>query len=129
MIKRKSVASDLGNARAILARAEQVVDDVLRTRYVCQCWKLDEEAAARMLRYFRRKAAGAPDNDQEWQAVVAFCGEHGQSLDWIVQGDPAGMICSAAARTTHSRRGITTTWPPMAEDALPGLMPCFESSL
>jgi hypothetical protein len=100
MIKRKSVAS-LGNARAILARAEQVVD-VLRTRYVCQCWKLDEEAAARMLRYFRRKAAGAPDNDEEWQAVVAFCGEHGQSLDWIVQGDPAGMICSAAARSRRS---------------------------
>ena len=104
MIKRKSVASDLGNARAILARAEQVVD-VLRTRYVCQCWKLDEEAAARMLRYFRRKAAGAPDNDEEWQAVVAFCGEHGQSLDWIVRGDPAGMICSAAAR---SRRSIAS---------------------
>jgi hypothetical protein len=69
MIKRKSVASDLGNARAILARAEQVVD-VLRTRYVCQCWKLDEEAAARMLRYFRRKAAGAPDNDEV--LVVAY---------------------------------------------------------
>ena len=32
----------------------------------------------------------------------AFCGEHGQSLDWIVRGDPGGMICNAAARSART---------------------------
>jgi predicted GNAT family acetyltransferase len=69
---------------AILARAEQVVD-VLRTRYVCDGWHgkgLDEVAAERALQYFRRQADGAPEDDQdpEWEAAVAFVGDHGSRL-------------------------------------------------
>jgi hypothetical protein len=91
----------IADARAMLARAEQIID-LLRTRYVCENWKLDEEAAERMLQYFRHRAAGAPDDDQEFQAVVAFSGTHGQSLDWIVMGNPGGMICGAAARSAQA---------------------------
>jgi hypothetical protein len=86
--------------RAMLARAEQIID-LLRTRYVRQDWKLDEEAAERMLQYFRHCAAGVSVHGREWMAVVTFCGEHGQSLDWIVMGNPGGMICGGAA---HSAR-------------------------
>ena len=50
------VLGDLASAQAMLARAEQTID-VLRTRYVCEGWKLDEEAASRTLRYFQRRAA------------------------------------------------------------------------
>jgi hypothetical protein len=90
---------------AILARAEQMID-LLRTCYICDGWHgkgLDEVAAERMLQYFRRLADGAPEDDQdpEWEAAVAFVGDHGQSLDWILLGDPSGLICLGAA---HSAR-------------------------
>jgi hypothetical protein len=53
------------DARAALARAEQVID-TLRTRYICAGWALDEEGAAYVLRYYRRWAAGSRSN-QGWQ--------------------------------------------------------------
>ena len=83
---------------AMLARAEQMVD-LLRTRYIREGWKVDEEGAERTLRYFRRIAAGGPDDDWEWETVVNFISNHGQSLDWIIRGDHGGMICMLAARS------------------------------
>jgi hypothetical protein len=35
----------------MLARSEQIID-LLRTRYVCQNWKLDEKAATRYAAIF-----------------------------------------------------------------------------
>jgi hypothetical protein len=46
--------------------------------------------------------AGAPEDDQEWEAACAFFYDHGQSLDWIVMGDPGGMICRGAARSARA---------------------------
>jgi hypothetical protein len=89
------------NYRAILKRAEQLID-ALRTRYVCEGWRLDEEAASRTLRYLRRLADGGRDTAKEWQAAMDFLGQHGQSIDWIVRGDPSGMICRAAARSPQA---------------------------
>jgi hypothetical protein len=96
--------------RAILARAEQVVD-LLRTRYVCEGWHekgLDEPAAERMLQYFCRQADGdgAPEDDQdpEWEAALAFFFDHGQSLDWIMLGNPGGMITGAAACSARAEK-------------------------
>jgi hypothetical protein len=92
---------------AILARAQQMVD-LLRTCYVCEGWHgkgLDEPAAERMLQYFRRQADGAPEDDQdpEWEAAIAFFFDHGQSLDWILVGNPGSMICGAAARSARAK--------------------------
>jgi hypothetical protein len=50
----------------------------------------------------RRTAAGAPEDDQEWEAACAFFYDYGQSLDWIVMGNPGGMICGAAARSPRA---------------------------
>jgi hypothetical protein len=92
-------------AYAMLARAEQMID-VLRSCYVSEGWKLDDEAAERTLRYFRRVAAdpsllalspGADDADEEWHALMTFFSDHNQSLDWVFRGDPRGMICGVAA--------------------------------
>jgi hypothetical protein len=41
--------------KAALARVEQIID-LLRTRYIREGWKIDEEGAARTLAYFRRCA-------------------------------------------------------------------------
>jgi hypothetical protein len=37
------------------------------------------------------------------QAARAFLYEHGQSLDWIIFGDPLVMICKAAARSARAQ--------------------------
>jgi hypothetical protein len=92
------------DAAAALARAEQMIE-LLRTRHVCEGWHghgLDEAAAARTLAYFRNWAAGGPDDVDEWMSVVEFLDDHGQSIDWILLGDPGGMICGSASRSARA---------------------------
>ena len=89
--------------KAILSRVEQIVD-LLRTRHAREGWKMDEEGATRTLAYFRRRAEGYPDDAAEWQASADFIRSHGQSLDWICDGDVGGMICRLAAQATTAKR-------------------------
>ena len=63
---------------------------------MCDGWKLDEEGAERALRYFRRRAAAKAVDEAEEEAAIAFLGAHGRSLDWVVRGDPVGMISRLA---------------------------------
>jgi hypothetical protein len=100
-----AVPAIAGTPSETLKRAEQVID-LLRTRYVCHGWKIDEQAAERVLAYFR---AGAPDDDS-FGPVVDFFGRHGQSLDWVFLGDPGGMICKGAA---HSKQAASLTPDPI----------------
>jgi hypothetical protein len=96
---------------AALERAEQVVDS-FRTRYVCADWKCDEEGAERMLRYFRRYVevpdTGNDDDDPEFFAAIDFLSSHGQSLDWVFDGNPVGMICGAAKRSAYHRDALAS---------------------
>lgn len=95
-------ASDINQAAATLARCEQVVD-TLRTKFICQGWTMDEAGAQRALSYFRNPVVTGPGEDDDyayWEAE-AFLRDHGQSLDWVLDGDLGGMICRLAA---HSRR-------------------------
>jgi hypothetical protein len=98
----------------VLARAEQVVE-ALRKAYVCDGWAVDEQAAARSLQYFRSRAAGRPDDGDEWMATVQFIGSHGQSLDWVVGGDPGGMICAGASRSSRASVGDDPIFAVIAE--------------
>jgi hypothetical protein len=102
---------------AMLTRAEYCVE-CLRTRYVGDGWKIDEEAAKRTLQYFRSQAEGQPENDEEWQAAVAFIGSHGQSLDWILRGEPGVMICRAAASSDRARSSKFVVQPKTSSPAL-----------
>lgn len=94
---------------ATLARFEQMLTE-LRTRVVCVGWTgvgVDEVAAQRTLRYFQRVASGAiKDEDEEdilgFQEANEFINTHGQSLDWIYDGETFGMICSLAARSPRA---------------------------
>lgn len=88
---------------ATLARAEQIVE-TLRTKYVADGWTLFEPAAEEMLGFFRRRLEGKPERDGEFKMdVVEFFGAHGQSLDWVLFGDPSVMICRLAAAKSEER--------------------------
>jgi hypothetical protein len=89
--------------RAMLARAEQIIVLLGGDYVVCEGWKMDKEAATRTLRYLRKIAAGAPVDDQEWEAACMFFYSHGQSIDWIARGDPGVMICRRASHSARAR--------------------------
>jgi hypothetical protein len=86
--------------KGILARVEQIVD-VLRTRYVCEGWEMDEAGAAHALIYFRRHVEGPPFRNEDedtaaYHQALEFFRSHGQNLDWIHDGNPDGLICGLA---------------------------------
>jgi hypothetical protein len=90
--------------RESLARFEQAIE-ILRTRYVCKGWELDETAVEETLKYFRRVAQpGKRDENRGFQSVVAFCGENQLSLDWILRGDVGSLICGEAAHSPELPR-------------------------
>jgi hypothetical protein len=92
------ISEEVADYSAMLKRAEYCIE-CLRTRYICDGCKVHEEGAERVLRYFRSQAAGEPDNAEEWQAIIDFFCSHGQSLDWILSGDPCGLICTVASHS------------------------------
>jgi hypothetical protein len=92
---------DASSVEAQLARLEQAVD-VLRTRYVCEGWAIDEAGAERALAYFRK---GCPDDDEEWGSALFFMVSHGLSAGWIITGDPYAMI---ALRASQSKQAAKT---------------------
>ncbi|QIG92144.1 hypothetical protein [Bradyrhizobium sp. 6(2017)] len=101
----------LTDNEAILARVEQIVD-LLRTRYVREGWKIDEDQAALTLEYFRRRVHGPAFKDEDedtaayYEGPLEFFRSHGQSLDWAHDGNPVGMICGLAK---HSKRANEAT--------------------
>jgi hypothetical protein len=90
-------------SKAALERARYVVE-CLRTRFVREGWQesFDEEGAARTLRYIEGQVAGKRSLQLEEQPAIYWLLDHGQSLGWILRGDPGGMICQCAH---HSSRG------------------------
>jgi len=99
----EAASPDRSSAAAMLQRAEHVIE-ALRTRHVCDGWSIDDAAAEQALAFFRKAVVdpGAED-DASFEAMNRFCASHGQSLDWIIRGDPSGMICGLAARSARAR--------------------------
>jgi hypothetical protein len=63
-----------------LARAEQVVT-LLRTSYIREGWKIDDEAAEVALAYCRQYAADGSDPDgSAWQRSTSFSAMAGPSI-------------------------------------------------
>ena len=96
--------------RAVLDRAERMVD-ILRTRVIHEHFSMDEESAERMLCYCRNMAAGRSENEQDWAGVLFFLAEHGQSVDWLLSGNPVGLICRSARLNTIERGSKITEDP------------------
>jgi hypothetical protein len=86
---------DPPSAVAALARGEEIVS-ALRTNYIREGWKIDEDAAERALAYLRKCAKGGPDDSEEFRACVDFFDSHGQSLDWVFDGDRHTLFCGLA---------------------------------
>jgi hypothetical protein len=80
---------------AILERAEHIVEN-LRALVGYDGIELDELEADRMLRWCRSGLAGEPDDSTEFLAVNVFLERHGQSIDWLLTGNPTVMIYHGA---------------------------------
>jgi hypothetical protein len=94
----------LKSPEAQLARLERAIE-LLRTAHVCEGWQMDEAAAERALRYFRR---GLPDDEKEWRAAVSFISLHGLSFDWILDGDVRVMVCECSGRSPRAKSSAAT---------------------
>lgn len=95
-------------ASAQLERAKQMIG-FLRDRYITEGWKLDEDLASRVLRYFSMAVdhsdhGARPEYEGDWESVRAFVIEYDQSFDWLLAGDISGMICKAAASSPAASR-------------------------
>jgi hypothetical protein len=80
-----------------VARAQHVVD-LLSDRFIRDGWHeaFDRERAAQFIENMRTfdDDDGA---DPRFQEVIRWIRDHGQSFDWLLWGDPAGMICRSAS--------------------------------
>lgn len=98
----EAASPDQESVAAMLHRAEHVVE-TLSTRHVCDGWVIDRAAAEQALDYMRRSAVDPELSDGSgFEAMVRFFSSHGQSLDWIMLGDPTTMICGTAAHSPHA---------------------------
>jgi len=94
MVTKASVAAE----KAIIARAEYIVE-VLSTRLVRDGWAFDHARAELLLRYMRsrRRSVRGEKEMHDWMV------DHGQSFDWLFNGDPVSMIATMAS-TSPGRR-------------------------
>lgn len=83
----------------------QLVVDTLVTRHICDGFprKRVEVEARPVLWYARRRADGFPEDENADVLLAEFARRYGQSLDWILIGDIACMICAGAARRHGAR--------------------------
>jgi hypothetical protein len=74
-------AMPAGESKAVasVARAEEIVS-LLRERYTCDGWKIDDAGAELALAYCRAYAADGSDPGEERIAAFDFIASHGQSL-------------------------------------------------
>lgn len=90
-----AAAPQLDSREAMVARAKQI-SDLLGTCYIRKGWSFDKARAAAILESICR--LDDEDGDGEhFQAVRDWTYDHGQSLDWLLFGDPSGMITGSAA--------------------------------
>ena len=91
---RPPVAGD--DRAAMVARAEQIVE-VLGTCFVREGWHeaFDHKRAARFVENVRMFDEHDGD-DPRFRQLLAWMRDHGQSLDWLFDGDVEPLICRAA---------------------------------
>ena len=99
---------------AIILRAEGVTDRL--QKYYGPDWTSgDQDAAAGVLTYCRDRGAGLPPDETAWKATLEFFWDYGQSLDYVMYGDPASMIAKSAARSPRGRPAWEAETDPIFE--------------
>jgi hypothetical protein len=86
-----------------MARAEQMVDG-LRSRFICWGWQMGECEARDFLRDFRMSLGKSPHWEKYQEAAHKWIDRHGQSLGWLLTGDPTSLIVSAALNSEAVKR-------------------------
>jgi hypothetical protein len=105
--KRKNTTKPSRLPAVALHRMERTIA-TLESCFVTEGWHEKWESgpmpktAADVLAYLRAQAGGARENAAEWAKVIAFVRQCGQSLDWIFDGDPGGLICKAAGNSPQA---------------------------
>jgi len=91
----------------MVARAERIVE-LLSTRVIRDGWSFDTNRAARFLyclRTFDFKDV-KDGNSPEFAEILDWVSDHGQSLNWILGGEPSpdSMICMLAQYSPGMRQ-------------------------
>lgn len=94
--------ADGGDRQAVVSRAEQMVE-LLRDRFVCAGWheRFDEQRAATFIDAVRREDWSS-DDDPASPIVSSWMRDHGQSFDWLYDGNPVSLICGAAMQSPNA---------------------------
>jgi hypothetical protein len=91
----------------MVARAERVVE-LLSTRVIRDGWSFDLNRAARFLHCLRTfDFKDVKDgNSPEFAEILDWVSDHGQSLNWILGGEPSpdSMICMLAGYSPGRRQ-------------------------
>ena len=91
----------------MVARAERVVE-LLSTRVIRDGWSFDLNRAARFLHCLRTfDFKDVQDgNSPEFAEILDWVSDHGQSLNWILGGEPSpdSMICMLAGYSPGRRQ-------------------------
>ena len=93
-------------AKVRLARVEYALE-ILRSCHVAKGFKLNEDNASRVLRYFQkciRMKVHRKADYAEFRFALDFLYDHGQSSDWVFLGRLGPMICQAAAMSPRLPR-------------------------
>jgi len=87
----------------ILARTKEIVD-VLRACYIRKGWTLDEDAAQHAVAFCEKYAEDGSDPDDRREKTFDFFRDHGQTLDWVFDGDHQAMIAKLASFSPRANR-------------------------
>jgi hypothetical protein len=90
------------DTHAALRRAAQIVS-VLGEGYVRDGWTFDKARGERFLESMCTLKPNDGDSE-EMTTILEWVSDHGQSLDWIFDGDPSVMICRSAAGGPRLRK-------------------------
>ena len=82
----------------------QMIIDCLSQFHVTEDFKLDRATGDKAVEYCRRRVAGEVGRSPRAEhAILDFTSRHNQSLDWVLEGDIASMICMLAARRDRTK--------------------------
>jgi len=105
----------LRRASADTPKAEQKAAAIKRAEYIVEVlsncvvdpagYRFDRERGARFLENMRKQNWSRADKTQ--QEIHDWLRDHGQSLDWVYDGDPVGMICKVAANAARRPRLVS----------------------
>ena len=102
-----AVAAPNPKRERMVARAERVVE-LLSTRFIRDDWSFDKNRATRFLHCLRTfDLKDVKDgNSPEFAEILDWVSDHGQSLNWILGGEPSpdSMICMLAQYSPGRRQ-------------------------